>query len=75
MEQLRLMAVELQMAPTRTGIHTGMEPYLAVAQGQKTLADFEHLDKSADATLDELAWWTRALKAAREADAATRAAA
>lgn len=74
-EQLRLMTVELQMAPTRTAVHIGMEPYLAVAQGKNTLAAFEHLNKSAEATLDELAWWTRALKTAREADAASRAAA
>ena len=73
-EQLRLMAVELQMAPTRTGIHVTMEPYLAVAQGQKTLADFGHLAKGAQATLDELAWWTYALKNAREVEV-TRAAA
>jgi NAD(P)H-dependent FMN reductase len=73
-EQLRLMAVELQMAPTRTGIHIGMDPYLAVAKGEKSLADFDHLAKGAKATLDELAWWARALKSAREGDTARAAA-
>jgi NAD(P)H-dependent FMN reductase len=73
-EQLRLMAVELQMAPTRAGIHIQMDPYLAVAKGEKALADFEHLEKGARTTLDELAWWAKALKAAREQDQARAAA-
>ena len=67
-EHLRNMVVELQMAPTRTGVHITMEPFLAVMQGQKSLGDFEHLNQGAQATLDELVWWTRALKTAREAD-------
>ena len=32
-EHLRLIAVELQMAPTRTGVHITMEPFLAVHAG------------------------------------------
>jgi NAD(P)H-dependent FMN reductase len=66
-EHLRNTAVELQMAPTRTAVHITMEPYLAVAQGKKSLADFDYLNQGAAATLDELAWWTKALKVAREA--------
>jgi NAD(P)H-dependent FMN reductase len=66
-EHLRNAAVELQMAPTRTGVHITMEPYLAVAQGKKSLADYDYLNQGAQATLDELAWWTKALKVAREA--------
>jgi NAD(P)H-dependent FMN reductase len=31
-EQLRLICIELQMAPTRTAVHIGVEPYLGVAQ-------------------------------------------
>jgi NAD(P)H-dependent FMN reductase len=73
-EHLRLIAVELQMTPTRASIHIGMEPFLAVLQGHKTLADFDYLNKGAETTLDELAWWARALKAAREADAERAAA-
>ena len=73
-EHLRNMAVELQMAPTRTGLHITMEPYLAVAQGQKALSDFDHLNKGAEATIEELVWWARALKTAREADVARAAA-
>jgi len=32
-EQLRLMAIELQMAPNRSGVHITMDPYLAVVPG------------------------------------------
>ena len=74
-EHLRNIAVELQMAPTRTGVHIALEPYLAVAKGQKSLGDFDHLNQGAQAMLDDLAWWTHALKAAREADANRYAAA
>jgi NAD(P)H-dependent FMN reductase len=66
-EHLRNTAVELQMAPTRTGVHITMEPYLAVLQGKKSLADFDFLNQGAQATLDELTWWAKALKTAREA--------
>jgi hypothetical protein len=63
------------MAPTRHGVHIAMEPYLAVVKGERTLADFDHLNQAAQAMLDDLAWWTRALKAAREAAAPESAAA
>jgi NAD(P)H-dependent FMN reductase len=64
-EQLRLICVEYQMAPTRNGVHIGMEPYRAVTQEGKELADFAFLNKSAEMLLDELAWWTHTLKAGR----------
>ncbi len=66
-EHLRTISVEMQLAPTRTGVHITWDPYIAVAQGEKTLADFEHLNQGAAATLDELVWWARALKTARVA--------
>lgn len=68
-EQLRLICVELQLAPTRTAVHIGMEPYLGVTQEGKDLSDFDFLTKSADAMLDELAWWTHALRAGRVEEA------
>lgn len=64
-EQLRLIAVELQMAPTRSGVHIAMDPYLAVVKDGKKLSDFEFLNQSAATMLDEFAWWVHALKAAR----------
>ncbi len=70
-EQLRLICIELQMAPTRTAVHIGMEPYLGVTKHGKRLSDYDYLDKSAEATLEELAWWTHTLKAGRFEEAKT----
>ena len=67
-EQLRLHAVELQMAPVKSAVHIVWGDFLAVRQGEKKLEDFEHLNQSATALVNEIAWWAKALKAAREAD-------
>lgn len=72
-EQLRLNAVELQMAPVRTAVHVLFTEYLAVRGGEKTLSDFDHLNKSAAELLDQITWWGRALKTARLDDAAAKA--
>lgn len=64
-EQLRLICVELQLAPTRNAVHIGWEPYLGVTTAGQALADFDYLNQRADAMLDELAWWAHTLKAGR----------
>ena len=68
-EQLRLINVELQMAPTRSGVHIGGADFMGLYRGGKTLDEMPHLAQSADVMLDELAWWTTALKNARDATA------
>jgi NAD(P)H-dependent FMN reductase len=65
-EHLRLSAIELQMAPIRTAVHIQMQVYLAVLKEGKKLADFDFLNQNAKDMLDQLAWWTGALKTARE---------
>ena len=65
-EQLRLISVELQMAPTRSGVHIGGADFIGMLMQGKTFADMGHLEPAAVTMLDELAWWTHALKAARE---------
>jgi len=65
-EQLRLHAIELQMAPIRTAVHILFPDYLAVIKDGKPLSELEHLNQAARQMLDQLAWWTSALKAARE---------
>lgn len=70
-EQLRLVCIELRMAPTRTAVHIGMEPYLGVVQEGKELSDYGFLKKSAEATLEEIAWWTHTLNAGRAKEAKT----
>jgi hypothetical protein len=64
-EQLRLNAIELQMAPIRTAVHVVLPVFLAVIKEGKKLADFDYLNQGARQMLDQLAWWTKALKAAR----------
>jgi NAD(P)H-dependent FMN reductase len=65
-EQLRLQTIALQMAPMRTAVNILYPPYLAVVQEGKKLSDFDYLNQSAEDMLDQLAWWTFALKAARD---------
>jgi NAD(P)H-dependent FMN reductase len=73
-EQLRLICVELQMAPTRSGVHIAGADFIGMLMQGKTFADMPHLDPTAVTLLDELAWWTHALKAARETTTASIAA-
>jgi NAD(P)H-dependent FMN reductase len=68
-EQLRLHAVELQMAPIRAGVHILGPVYMDVMKGEKTLNDFDYLGQAAKDMLDQFVWWLRALKSARDADA------
>jgi NAD(P)H-dependent FMN reductase len=65
-EQLRLHAIELQMAPIRSAVHILFPDYLAVIKDGKPLSELEHLNQAARQMLDQMAWWTAALKAARE---------
>ena len=72
-EQLRLIAIETQMAPVRSGVHIAWADMLSVMQGQKKLEELDHLKQSADDMLNQLVWWTRALVAARRSEAAEAA--
>jgi NAD(P)H-dependent FMN reductase len=68
-EHLRLIAVELQVAPLRSAVHVGMAEFLGMLQQGKTFADYPYLGQSAEQMLDDLIWWTNALKAGRQASA------
>lgn len=68
-EQLRLIAVEVSLVPTRAAVHIGMEPYLGVLKEGKTFNDFPFLVSTAASMLDELAWYAKTLKAGRQATA------
>jgi NAD(P)H-dependent FMN reductase len=68
-EQLRLINVELQMAPMRTGVHIQGTDFMAVWQQGKNISELTYLQQNAKDMLDQLVWWTNALKTAREADA------
>jgi NAD(P)H-dependent FMN reductase len=73
-EQLRLIAIELQMAPIRTGVHIQGADFMAVWKGGKDIAELSYLPQNATDMLDQLAWWANALKAAREQPAVSAAA-
>jgi NAD(P)H-dependent FMN reductase len=66
-EHLRGILAELQVASLKFPVHIGMAEMLGIMREGKTMADFGYLDEGATKMLDELVWWTNALKAAREA--------
>jgi NAD(P)H-dependent FMN reductase len=74
-EQLRLICIELQMAPTRSGVHIGGSDAAALMFQGKSFEELElpHLVRAAQTMLNELAWWATALKTARDAAAASAA--
>lgn len=65
-EHLRGIAVELQMAPVRNSVNIPGHQYFPVLFGQADKAKmFASLTESAKTMIDDLLWWTKALKAAR----------
>jgi NAD(P)H-dependent FMN reductase len=68
-EQLRQIAIELQMAPIRAEVNIAMEPYLGVLTQGKSLGDYPYLGAGRTAVLEQILWWGNALKAARETTA------
>jgi NAD(P)H-dependent FMN reductase len=64
-EQLRLIAIELQMAPLKIAVHIGLEPFLGVWRQGKTLDDYPYLAATRTGMFDQLVWWARALATAR----------
>ncbi len=73
-EQLRLVAIELQMAPIRTGVHIQGADFMATWKEGKNLKELPHLQQNATEMLDQLVWWTEALRDAREFSASAAAA-
>jgi NAD(P)H-dependent FMN reductase len=65
-EQLRLIAIELQMVPVARAVHIGMVESLGIMQQGKTFDDFPHLAQAAHRLLDDMSWWANVLKPARE---------
>lgn len=70
-EQLRTIAIELQMAPIRTAVHIQGADFFGAWQQGAALEDMAHLQPGVTAMLDELSWWAGALKTAREQRGAT----
>ncbi len=74
-EQLRLHAVELQMTPIRHGVHIVWGDFIQMLQQGKKIEEFEHLNQAAVTALEDLAWWAKVLKKAREEDVQAKQAA
>lgn len=65
-EQLRQIAVELQMTPIRNSVHIPGEQYFPVLFGKVSASDlFSSQSEKSEAMITQLLWWTRALKNAR----------
>ena len=67
-EQLRLVAAELQLATIRTGVYIQGADFMAVWKEGKDLKEIGYLQTGAKDLLDQLAWWTKALRTARQQD-------
>ncbi|MEP9372829.1 NADPH-dependent FMN reductase [Mesorhizobium sp. KR1-2] len=65
-EQLRMVAVELQMAPIPKSVNIGMAEFFGIWQQGKDFSDFPHLEQAAVALLDDLSWWSRTLQSGRQ---------
>jgi NAD(P)H-dependent FMN reductase len=64
-QQLRDAAMELQMAPIRNAVHLPRETLMAYFMGGDVKASLAGSDDAAEAMIDDLLWWSTALKAAR----------
>ncbi len=66
-EQLRLVAIELQMVPIQRSLHVPGPVLLAITRPQtdSPANPFDSLTWLADGFLDQLVWWANALKVAR----------
>ena len=64
-QQLREVAIELQLAPIRSSIQVPVATLRAHYQGGDVDKGLAELDTAAKTFLDDLLWWTEALKTAR----------
>src|ERR1700693_6312831 len=64
-QQLRLTAIEVQLAPVRSSIHIPVATLWAHYQGGDVDAGLAELATPAGAMIDDLLWWTASLKTAR----------
>src|SRR5712672_4096241 len=63
-QQLRETAIELQLAPIRSSVHIPVAVLMAHFQGGDVDKGLAELEASAKMMIDDLLWWTTALKAA-----------
>jgi len=64
-QQLRESAIELQLAPVRSSVHIPVATLWAHYTGGDVDAGLAELEAPAGAMIEDLLWWTAALKTAR----------
>lgn len=64
-EQLRAVAIELEMAPIKRAVAVPLEAIMKYFMEQSDDIDFSSGNDTADAMIDELLWWASALSTAR----------
>ena len=64
-QQLRLVAIELQMAPIRNAVHVPLDALIAHFKGEPVEEKLAAVDAITTPAIDELLWWAKALKTAR----------
>lgn len=65
-EQLRLVSIELQMAPIRNSVYITSFWTLLDQNGQLKEGALDSFKQSAENLMDQLVWWAEALKTARQ---------
>jgi NAD(P)H-dependent FMN reductase len=65
-QQLRETAIEVQMAPIRSSVPRPVATLWAHFQGGDVNKGLAEMDQQAAAMIDDLLWWTSALKTARQ---------
>jgi NAD(P)H-dependent FMN reductase len=68
-EQLRQVAVELEMVPIQRAVHLPLPPLVAHVSGGDVAVELAKEEQTATAMIGQLLWWGRTLKLARQADA------
>src|ERR1700692_4604361 len=64
-QQLRATAIEIQLAPIRSSVHIPVATLWAHYQGGDVEAGLAELKAAAETLINDLLWWTAALKTAR----------
>ena len=64
-QQLRLTSIELQLAPIRSSVHIPVATLWAHYQGGNVEAGLAELEVPAMTLIEDLLWWTAALRTAR----------
>lgn len=64
-EQLRQVAVELQMAPIRNAVHIPYETVASVSQGTGAAEALAPFVERLSGLIEQLSWWAKALRTAR----------